>query len=368
MLHAVIMAGGSGTRLWPESRSQRPKQLLPLGGRSSLIQRTIDRLGDLVPLENILISTTEELAPTIADELAFLPRGAVLAEPFPRNTAPCIGLAALFIVRKDPQGTMAVMPADHVIDPAETFVRTLQVAGALVEEDAERLVTFGIPPTYPSPSFGYIERGDPLSGGVITEHPEFADKVFRVARFREKPSIEQARQFLEAGKFSWNAGIFVWKAQTVLDALARHEPEVHERLQAIAEAADSPQFADTLAREFEAMPNISIDYAVMERADHVVVVEAPFQWDDVGGWRALERLHPTDEQGNVVDAERSVVLDTSNTIIRCREAGHVVATLGVENLIVVVTPDATLVADKSREEDVRRIIAELEQRGWREHL
>ncbi|NLX97295.1 MAG: mannose-1-phosphate guanylyltransferase [Rhodopirellula sp.] len=365
MLYAVIMAGGSGTRLWPESRSQQPKQLLKIQGERTMLQQAVDRLGGLVPPERILIATTESLAGRAHEQVSQLPREAILAEPCPRNTAPCIGLAAIRILREDSEGTMAVLPADQVIEPGDRFREGLRLAERLVEQDPQRLITFGIRPTYASQSFGYIEAGGRLEA---LETAPGTGGVHHVARFHEKPDGETAAKYLAAGNFLWNAGIFVWKARTVMEALARYEPALHAHLMAIAAAADRADFHDVLHREFAAIDKISIDYAVMERASKVVVIEAPFDWDDVGSWRALERLRRPDTNGNVLDAARSIEIATTGTIARCGDPNHAVVLVGVKDLVVVVTPDATLVADKNSEESIRQVIEQLKARGWTEYL
>lgn len=367
MLHAIIMAGGAGTRFWPESRADRPKQLLGMVGDRTMIQATAERLGGLVPPDRVWVATTERLAPQIAGQLPELRRDAIIVEPCKRDTAPCVGLAAVRVLREDPEATMALMPSDQVIAPDEAFQEAVRLAADLVEEDPRRLVTFGIRPTYPAESFGYIERGEPLATAAA-EGREHAPSVYRVRKFHEKPKADAAAKYLESGSFYWNSGIFLWKARTILDELARRQPEMHARLVRIGEAAGRPDFDDVLAAEFAAIRPISIDYAVMEHAEEAVVVEAAFDWDDVGSWRALERLHRADAQGNVIAAARHLGIDTAGTIVRCEDPNHVVVTVGVEDLIVIVTPDATLVADKRREESLRRVTKLLEERGWSEHL
>jgi len=365
MLHAVIMAGGSGPRFWPESRRDRPKQLLAMLGGRTLLQSTADRLDGLVPLARVLVATTARLAPQIAEQLPEVPRGSILVEPCRRDTAPCIGLAAARLLRDDPEAVMAVMPADHVIRPAESFREAIRLAAALIEKAPDRMITFGIRPSYAAETFGYIERGEALER---EGHKRGEPAAYHVARFHEKPKADVARGYVEAGTFYWNSGIFVWRARTILEAIRAFQPEMHAHLERIAQAADAPDFEAVLAREFEAIRPISIDLGVMERASGVVVVEAPFEWDDLGSWRALERLGQTDAEGNVVDAARHLGLDTRGTIVRCGQPDHVVVTMGVRDLVVIVTPDATLVADKRSEESIRQITRWLEERGWTEYL
>ncbi len=357
MLHAVIMAGGTGTRFWPESRAGRPKQLLTMVGGKTMLRETVDRLGDLVTPERLLIATTAELVPKIAAELPELPEQAMLAEPCKRNTAPCIALAALCICRTDPQGTMAVMPADHVIGPDAVFQESIRTAAALVDKQPERLVTFGVRPTYPAESFGYIERGAALPNSQST---------YRVEQFREKPDAETAAQYVASGDFYWNAGIFVWKARTILDALEKFQPQMYEHLERIGQTIGTPDFDEILQREFSVIQGISIDYAVMERAKEVLVVEAPFDWDDLGSWQSLARLLGTDEQGNTI-AAKHLGVDTTGTIVRGSD-DHLIVTLGLEDCIVVHTPDATLVANKHDEESIRRVVELLQEQGRTEYL
>ncbi|MCS7305414.1 MAG: mannose-1-phosphate guanylyltransferase [Thermoguttaceae bacterium] len=402
MLHAVIMAGGSGTRFWPESRSHRPKQLLRMFGQKSLLQEAVERLGGVVALERIWVATTQQLAPAVAEQLPELRRDAILIEPCKRDTAPCIGLAALRLLRDDPDATMAVLPADQRIAPVEAFQQTLRLAEQLVHEDPSRLITFGIRPTYPAETFGYIERGEPIpwqpseAGIPVASEPVAGSpasapsslgrteagpqqsgwdaqktewpRVYRVRKFHEKPKASVAQQYLESGRFYWNSGIFVWKARTILDQLRQHQPDMYAHLERIGQSADTPAFDRVLQEEFSAIRGLSIDYAVMEKAQNVLVIEAPFGWDDVGNWRALERLLQADAAGNVLAAERTLLQDTSRCIIRSTDPKHLVVVVGLQDLLIVVTPDATLVADKRQEESLRKITQWLAERGWTEYL
>jgi mannose-1-phosphate guanylyltransferase len=360
MLYAVIMAGGSGTRFWPLSREARPKQLLKLAGERTMIQATVDRLAGLVPHERTLVVTNRAHVTEIAEQLPQLPRGAIWGEPCKRDTAACIGWAASWLAAHDPDAVMAVMPADHLIEPSKRFQQAILQGARLVAESPGRLVTFGVRPTYPAESFGYIERGEPLAA-ASGESP-----AYTVRRFREKPNAETAREFIAAGRYYWNAGIFVWRAETILAELRRHQPELYAHVARIAAAAAAPDFAAVLDREFAEIGPISIDYAVMERAENVAVVEAPFAWDDVGSWQAVARRRGQDGEGNTV-VGRHLGLDTTGAIVYTDD-DHLVATIGLADVLVVHTPDATLVADKRDEQAVRRLVALLAERGWDKYL
>ncbi len=358
MLHAVIMAGGAGTRFWPASRRDRPKQLLDLTGSESMMQATVGRFSKWIPDERLLIVTNQRLVESIRSQLPNVPAESVLGEPCKRDTAPCIGVAAGWVMRNDPDATMVVTPSDHVIHPLTAFREAIETAAALVDDNPARLVTFGIRPTYPAESFGYIQRGAPLRAS--------ADRAYRVERFREKPSAEIAREYLASGDFYWNSGIFVWKARTILDLLRDFEPNMHVHLDRIASAARGPDFETVFRREFTAIVGKSIDYAVMERAPEVIVIEAPFSWDDVGSWQALSRLRGTDEHGNT-SSGRHLALDTLGSIVRT-SSEHLVVTVGLRDCLVVHTPDATLVANKHSEEQIRDVVQRLEKLGWEDVL
>jgi mannose-1-phosphate guanylyltransferase len=356
MLHAVIMAGGFGTRFWPESRADRPKQLLALVGTRSMLEETVDRLEGLVPPERTLVVTAARLEAAVRRQLPQLPADRVIGEPCKRDTAPCIGLAALLVSREDPDGTLVVMPSDHAISPAAEFRSAVSQAAQLVQQAPDRIVTFGIRPTCAAVSFGYIERGAPLGEAG----------AFAVVRFREKPPLAVAQEYLAAGNFYWNSGIFIWKARTILAALERHEPEMYGHLKAIAAASGASDFAASFAREFAAIRGKSIDYAVMERATNVAMIEAPFTWDDVGSWHAIARLRGTDAAGNTI-CGKHLGFNTERTIIRTSD-DHLVVTLGMKDCIVVHTPDSTLVANRGDEEAIRQIVKLLGERGWSEYL
>ncbi len=376
MLHAIIMAGGAGTRLWPESRKNQPKQLLTFGDTRSLLQKTLDRLQPTVSLENIRIVTGQHLADAIRQQTPELPADAVVVEPCARNTAACIALAAMLCLEKDPDATMVVLPSDQYITTNAQFQATLQKAAQLVEQAPETLVTLGIQPTYPAESFGYIERGAAL------ESQGTSIPAFHVCKFREKPSRDVAAEYIETGRFFWNAGIFIWKAETVLQNLRTYASDVYAPVAEIQAAlrqhgSTSPLFVEVLERVFPQIPSISIDYAVMEPAagaGNVVVVSAPFAWDDVGSWRAMERVFPQDGNQNTVLTNGSqgaevLMLQSHGCIVRCSDAAKkVVATYGLENLGVVITSEAVLIFDKQCEESVREVTKKLKELGREELL
>jgi mannose-1-phosphate guanylyltransferase len=292
----------------------------------------------------------------VAQQLSELPPSAVLGEPCKRDTAACVGLAAGIIAKSDPQGTMLVLPADHVISPVERFQDAVRRATKLVQDDPSLIVTFGVPPTYPAESYGYIERGEALA----------KDNVFKVRIFREKPNAVTAKQYLASGNFYWNSGIFVWNAKTIWDALREFEPEMVEQLDKIVAAYGSAEFSRVFRERFEKIRGKSIDYAVMERYPNVAVIEVSFDWDDVGSWQSLTRLRGTDDQGNTVIG-RHLGVNSKGCIVRTNDE-HLVVTLGMEDCIVVHTPDATLVARKQDEESVRKVVELLKEKDWTEFL
>jgi mannose-1-phosphate guanylyltransferase len=355
MLHAVVMAGGSGTRFWPKSRRNRPKQLLRLYGDATMLQQTVRRIAPMVPPERTLIITGADHAAAVREQLPELPSENVVAEPCPRDTAPCVGLAATIIARRDPEGTMIVMPADHVIQPVETFLKTVRAALGVIDADPTAFVTFGVRPTRPETGYGYIERGELLG------NPEGV-ALNRVVQFREKPDRATAERFLEAGNFAWNAGIFLWRARTILDALATHRPAIAERLDRISEALGTSVEDEVIAREFPAMERVPIDKAVMEKAGNVRVLEVVYDWNDVGDWRALTALVSPDANGNATQGP-VLAVDTRGSIV-VADDGHLVATLGVEDLVVVQSAGATLIARKDQLDKLKALVEGLDKAGF----
>lgn len=361
------MAGGSGTRFWPASRRDLPKQLLPLVDERSMLRATVDRLQLLVPPERIWPSVGTNLVEAVKAQLPEVPARTYVVEPCQRNTAPCIGLAALLMLRDDPDAVMIVLPADHAIADVGAFQKAVKLAERLVAKPRKQLVTFGITPTYPSEGFGYIEKAEMITPpmGSFTAIAAEID-VYQVVRFREKPKREQAEEFFKSGNFFWNSGMFVWRADVLVELLKQHQPEMLARLETIAAAHGTPEYDDVLNREFPLIKGISIDYAVMEHAPAIVAIEAKFDWDDVGSWRSLVRLRGVDDDGNTV-VGKHLGLETRNTLIRSSD-DHLIVTLGLKDLIVVHTPDATLVADKRDEESVRQLVQMLKDRGMEGYL
>ena len=360
MLHAVIMAGGSGRRFWPQSRRRRPKQVLPIGGKRPLIAETLRRVSGFVPPERTYIVTAEEQVAPLLDALGVAQAPNVVAEPFGRDTAACIGLAAVRVRRADPDGVMLVMPADQVIEPVERFHEVMR-AGAKVADDGKSLVTFGITPTYPATGYGYVHRGrlvDEVDG----------IEVYDVIRFREKPAEETAEEYFDSGEYYWNSGIFCWRAATILDCIKEFTPELHAALERIAGAMATTAEKVVLREAYEPLEKISIDYAVMERAETIRVVEADFGWSDVGSWASVARLREAeaDADGNVVvgDAE---LLECADTLVM-GEGKHLIGVVGLEHIIVVHTEDATLVCSKEHAERVKGLVEQIEDKGLTKYL
>jgi mannose-1-phosphate guanylyltransferase len=302
--------------------------------------------------------TNRRQAVETARQLPLVPADQIVIEPCGRNTAPCIGLAAIQILKQDPKAVMLVMPADHVIGTKAQFEAAVRNAMGIVEGDPEALVLFGVPPTYPATGFGYIERGKSLANH---------DASYQVASFREKPMREEAEQFLATGRFYWNCGIFVWRAERILEALAEFEPEIHQKLQELKPTIGTPNWDGALDELFPRMKSVSIDYAVLERAPGVSVVEAPFAWDDVGSWEAIPRLLGEDQNHNTVDG-KFCGLESQGCIVRSLVEDHLIAAIGIKDCIIVHTPDATLVAKKDNPEAVKELVALIEKSGYGQYL
>jgi mannose-1-phosphate guanylyltransferase len=352
MLHAMIMAGGGGTRFWPRSRVARPKQFLTFSGDRTLLQSTLDRIEAQIPAERTWVITAAVHRDEARRQLTDLVPEQVVGEPMGRDTAACIGLGAALIAPTDPDAVMVAMPADHAIEPVREFGRALQAAEQLALDLPRALITFGIQPTFPAVAYGYIQRGETLPSKLGIPN-------YRAKQFREKPTADVAEGYIASGEYYWNSGIFVWKVGAILTELQRLKPKIHDAVQRIAEAWNTPKRDEVFRNEYEQVEKISIDKAVMEHAREVVIVQAPYQWDDVGSWLALERRNPQDADGNTVQAKH-VGIKTANCVIAA-DAGHLIATIGVENLLIIQSGDATLIADRAEEATVKDIVSLLQQ-------
>ncbi len=346
-LYVLILAGGSGERFWPLSRKSKPKQLLSLFSDETLLEATIRRLDGLVPPSQILILTNADQESGVRELCRTLPAENIIAEPAKRDTAAAIALGAGWIAKRDPEATMIVLPADHLINDTAGFQKTLLVAAAAAQETGE-LVTIGIKPTWACPGFGYIEQGEPYQLKSGPSEPP----VFEVVRFREKPNADLAEQFLAQGHFRWNAGMFIWTVHAIVSAFNRHTPELGEFIGQIHSGTD---LATLLPEAFPKLPKISIDYAVLEKAARVLVVESAFDWDDVGGWTAVAKYLESDTHGNQGNCVVRTI-DSANNIIFSKTA-RTVALLGVSDLIVVETPDAILVCQRHEAEKIKQLVA-----------
>jgi mannose-1-phosphate guanylyltransferase len=358
LLHVAIMAGGSGTRFWPKSRASLPKQFLRLGGAAPLLVETAARARLIVPAARTWVVTAERHAESVRELLPELPAGQVVGEPVPRDTAAAIGLAALLISARDRDAVVLASPADHRISPPERFAAAARAAERLVAVHPERIVVFGIRPTEPATGYGYVEPGAAL--GTFEGLP-----AFDAAAFHEKPPAERAREYVASGRFLWNAGIFAFRAATLLEELARQMPKLGAGLAELAPAVGTPRFAAELARLFPTFEKRSIDHGVMENARARAVIVPDYAWDDVGSFPALARGLAADAQGNVV-VGAAIAIDARGNVV---DAGDgLVALLGVDDLVVVHTGDVTLVCRRDRSEDVKKLIELARARGLDRHL
>ncbi|MGB0370623.1 MAG: mannose-1-phosphate guanylyltransferase [Opitutales bacterium] len=343
----VIMAGGKGERFWPQSRLARPKQLLPIVGDKAMITQTVERLPSDIPAENVFVITNVEQRDAVLEVCPQLLPERVIGEPMGRDTAAAVALATLLVKREDPEATFAMLPADAAIHDADNFGK---VIGACFSAAAASpvIATIGISPTHPATGYGYIHRGD---AGQSSEDM----RVYSVKRFVEKPDLETAKTYLASGEYLWNAGMFIWSVSTIEGLIQEFTPELYEQVRGIEGDLDSGIDLDSsMAERYPKLEKISVDYAILEKAPNVVCLASTFDWDDVGEWTALERHFPQDESGNTLRGD-AFVENASNNIVYASE-GHTISLLGVDDLIVVQTPDATLICKKDQTQNIKALV------------
>lgn len=357
MIAGVIMAGGKGERFWPKSRVKLPKQFISLTGQKTMIQETVDRLKEYIKTDDIYVVTGEEYASPISHQLPSIPSENIIIEPMGKNTAACIGLTALHIARKDPEAVMIVLPSDHLIKNKENFIVILDEAVSIAKQ-GDNLITIGITPTHPETGYGYIQFEDKVDS-------RYCDSVYKVKRFVEKPDKATAKKYMDSGKYLWNSGMFIWKVSTILNNIQKYMPKLYESLMVIQKALEQENWEQVLQEQYAKLESISIDYGIMEHAENIFVIPGIFGWDDVGSWTSLERIHDSDEHGNITRGN-VIHLDTKKCIIEGN--GKLIATLGVEDLIIVETEDATLICSKEKAQQVKDLLKKLKENKREEYL
>jgi mannose-1-phosphate guanylyltransferase len=354
-LYALILAGGFGSRLWPKSRERMPKHLLELTGPRSLLRETYLRAEPLIPPERILVITGHTHADATRGQLPELPAANILVEPCARGTAACVGLAALHIRRRDPNAVMVSMHADHIIADPAGFREALAEASDLAARGY--IMTLGVTPSAPETGYGYIERGAPLH--------DCATGAYSIARFTEKPDLARARQFLATGRYYWNSGIFVWKVSRLLDEMERLLPDVYSELMKVEAAMGTPQESQVLADVWPQVRSVTVDVGIMEKAERAAVIPISVGWTDVGSWSSVADALPADEDGNVIVGPH-IAIDTRNTLVMGKD--RLVATVGLQDMIVVDNGDSILVCPKDRAQDVKKLVDILRKQGRQEYL
>lgn len=355
MDYAVIMAGGTGKRLWPLSRKKRPKQVLKLLDGQTLLRCCFERLSPIFDTRNILILTNAGYADLVRENLPELPFNNVIAEPAVRDTAGTIGLAAAVLTKYDPDATMAVVTADQIIEPEDVFQQAFNDALSFVNNNPTDMITFGIQPTFPSTQLGYIKCAD------AQKYPDCKNEIYLVKAFKEKPNEETAKKYLDTSQYFWNSGMFVWKARTILANLAELLPESDEPLRRIQADWDSPNQQKTLREWYEKLPKISIDYAVMERAEQVHAIKLDCRWLDIGSFAALADIISSDRNNNIVVAGSSELLDCKNSIFITEDKRHLIAAIGLENMVIAHSHDATFICHIDQTHRLKELLELIKQ-------
>jgi len=358
MNYAVIMAGGSGTRFWPVSRFNTPKQFLAIAEKRTMIQSTVDRLLPVFPMENILIIGNKVHESLLKEQLPGLKPDQIILEPFGRNTAAAIGLAAAYLKKKDPGATMLVIPSDQIIRNEFRFLEIVKEGLALAVNEKHALVTIGLKPVRPETGYGYIQIDEDF-------HLDNYPNAYHVKTFAEKPNYDTAVRFCSSGDFLWNSGMFIWKADTILAELQNHLPDLFLELQALEPAIGTPNFYPELSEAYNRMPNISIDYGVMEKAALVFVLKADLGWSDVGSWDEVSNLAEKDENGNSVEGN-VLLTSTTNSLVRAKQ--KLIALVGVDDLIVIETDDSILICKKGQSQQVKNIVDQLKMGDYAGYL
>jgi len=342
--YAVIMAGGAGVRLWPLSRRHRPKQVLRLFGGTSLLRQSFERVSAVIPPQRIHVITNHRHIPLVTKELPEVPPGNLIGEPVGRDTANAVGLSAAVLVKRDPQAVMGIFTADHIISPLDRFCAAVEKAYQAAEDHPQSLVTIGIRPVRADTNYGYLHRGERMGSGV-----------YRVTKFTEKPTVAKAMKYLASNEYLWNSGMFAWRVDTILNELKTHLPQSSEAVTKIADAWQTDERSSMLESLYPELMKISIDFSVMERSSHVLMVEMDCHWVDVGSWPALETVLSADRDGNLSTSERVVHLGSRGNIVVVEEK-HLIATVGVEDLVIVHAPDVTLVCKKRDAASIKELV------------
>ncbi len=358
MLHGIIIAGGSGKRLWPKSRKSMPKFFLKINSRKTLLEESVDRIKQIMPLKNILIIANRAHLKSIQKILPGFLKENIITEPVSRNTAPAISLAAALVRKKDPGGVMFVIPADQIIDD-KPVIKEIFSLSSLMAHIADSIITIGIKPTFAATGYGYIKTSrlyKRLKGKIAYD-------VYNVGKFIEKPSLQKAKSFIRSKKYLWNSGIFIGKAEVFLREFKRYKPVIYRILAGIEASLGTKKQQAAIDRCYKNFPNISIDYAIMEKTKKILVIETGIAWDDIGSWNGVKKYIKQDKNKNNIDANH-ISIDTKNSVI-IGEKSHLVATIGIDNMIIVQTADATLICSRERAEDVKDLVELVKKKASR---